>query len=73
MFIAPQVFSLPSTNLQSSLFHCSSPFPKLPFYVVSSSVAQHDIVCKQHTLVRGLLFDAPSHYIQDHVKQVGAQ
>ena len=40
--------------------------------MVSSSAAQHDIVCKQHT-PGGLLFDAPSHHIQDHVEQVGAQ
>ena len=29
IFIAPQLFSLISTNLQSSLFHCSSPFLQL--------------------------------------------
>ena len=66
------IFSILSTKLQSSLFHCSSSFPKLPFYMVSSSTAQHNIVCKQHT-PRRLLFDAPSHHIQYHVKQVGTQ
>ena len=45
----------------SSLFHCSSPFLKLPFYMISSSTAQYYyIVCQ-------------SHHIQYHVKQVGAQ
>ena len=37
--IAPKLFSLLSTNLQSSLFHCSSLFIKLPFYMLSSSTA----------------------------------
>ena len=64
--------SILSTNLQYSLFHCSSPFLKLPFYMVSSSTARHNIVCKQHT-PRGLLFDALPHHIQYHVKQIGAQ
>ena len=42
MFIAPQLFSILSTNLQSSLFHCSSPFPKLPFHLLSSTGIIHD-------------------------------
>ena len=68
-FTAPQVFSLLSTNLQSSLFHCSSPFLKPLFYLFSSSTTHHYVVCKQRTPI-GLLFDAQSHHIQYHVKQV---
>ena len=45
MFIAPQVFSLISTNLQSSFFHCSSPFIKLPFYM--AHVYRHHTRCTQ--------------------------
>ena len=48
MFFAPRLFSLPSTNLQSSLFHCSSPFLKFPLYMLSST-AHHYIVCKRYT------------------------
>ncbi len=51
--------SLLSTNLQSPLFHCSSPFLKLPFYMVSSGTAQHCIVCKQHTPVGCSLMPRP--------------
>ena len=72
MFTAPQLFSLIYTNLLSSLFHCASPFLKLPFDMLSYSTAHHYIVCKQHP-PRGLLFDVPSHHIQYHVKQLGAQ
>ena len=35
MFILPHIFSLLSTNLQSSICHCSSPFLKLPFHLLS--------------------------------------
>ena len=35
MFILPHIFNLLSTNLQSSICHCSSPFLKLPFHLLS--------------------------------------
>ena len=64
------LLNLVKSNRQSSLFHCTSPFLKLPFYMLSSTTAQQYVVCRQHT-PRGLLFDAPSHHIQYQVKQVG--
>ena len=62
-------------GLQSSLLHCSSPFNKLPFYMLSSSTAQHYCIPSANSILipRGLLFVAPSHHTQYHVKQVGAQ
>ena len=49
-----------------ALLHSSSFLPSCFLY----STAHHCIVSKQHT-PRGLLFDAPFHHIQYHVKQVG--
>ena len=62
-------------GLQSSLLHCSSPFNKLPFYMLSSSTAQHYYIPSANSIIipRGLLIDDPSHHTQYHVKQVGAQ
>ena len=61
MFIAPQISSLISS--EASFFHCSSPFIKLPFHLLSSWAAQPDVVCEQHT-PRALLIDTPDQHIQ---------
>ena len=58
-----------STDFQSSLFHCSSPFLKLPFHLLRSGTVHHNVVCKQHTS-RKLFFNSPAQHIQYHAKQV---
>ena len=52
MFIAPQLFSLPSTYLQSSLFHCSSPFLKGEFYTMKTNESNARQTSKETSLVR---------------------
>ena len=51
MFILPHIFSLISTNLQSSICHCSSPFLKLPFHLLSRRSSTYGVslcVCRRH-------------------------
>ena len=51
-----------STNIQSSLFHCFSPFLKLPFYMLSSIVL-HSIISYANSIHQGaaLWWPVPSH------------
>ena len=41
MFIVPQIFSIFSINLYVSPLHCSSPFLKPTFYLLSFGAEQH--------------------------------
>ena len=45
-----QVFSIISTDLQSSLFHCSSQFIKLYFYMLSSSMLPSTIISSTNSI-----------------------